>query len=290
MNQMPFDLVECPLVFSAPEMLSGGSAWIEHLPFAFAIVQMMKPVSIVELGTHAGDSYCGFCQAVKTLALPTRCFAIDTWQGDPQAGQYSDAVLNNLRAYHEPKYAAFSTLIQSTFAEALSRFEPGQIDLLHIDGLHTYEAVSQDFNDWLPKLSDRGVILFHDTMEKQDGFGVWKLWDSVTARYPHFHFRHEHGLGVLAVGKNVNDAVLALCNLEPAQADQIRNTFEAIGQRIRLFQSLSILQRQLNQQFSFLQQWSARKGLKTFNAPDGLLDPVQAAVCNGQLLQQLANV
>src|SRR5205085_1756391 len=75
---------------------------------------------------------------------------------------YSEEVWAELQAYHDPRYAGFSKLIRGTFDAALKQMHDGEIDLLYIVGLHTYEAVKHDFENCLPKMSERGIILFHD--------------------------------------------------------------------------------------------------------------------------------
>src|SRR5439155_12664771 len=104
---MSFDLLRYSMALSDPQYLTSGAAWVGHVPFAWALLEMARPMTLVELGTHKGDSYCAFCQGVAQLNLPTRCVAVDTWQGDPQAGLYGPQVLTDLRAYHDARYGSF---------------------------------------------------------------------------------------------------------------------------------------------------------------------------------------
>ena len=129
--------------------------WIEHIPFAFWLIEMHQPRQLVELGTHYGNSYFAFCQAVAAQGLPTRCYAVDTWRGDDHSLFYDESVFQAVNARNGEKYGGFSLLMRCLFDEALPYFLDGSIDLLHIDGLHTYEAVKHDFEAWLSKLSER---------------------------------------------------------------------------------------------------------------------------------------
>lgn len=173
-----------PICLTTPKRLTQFSAWHEHIPFAMFLVDAIRPKVFVELGAHYGDSYCAFCQAVKELNLDTQCYALDTWQGELHTGFYQSTVLADLRAHHDPLYGSFSRLIQSTFDHALQHFHDGEVDLLHIDGYHDYQAVKHDFDSWLPKMSTRGVVLFHDTNVREHDFGVKQLWDEIKVRYP----------------------------------------------------------------------------------------------------------
>ena len=208
------------------------SAWHQHAPFAFWITEALQPDTFVELGTHYGFSYLVFCQAVKRLGLRTKCCAIDTWKGDVHAGFYDEDVFAKLNDLHECHYSDFSRLVRSTFDEALSRFPDGTIDLLHIDGRHRYEDIAHDFSSWLPKLSDRGVVLLHDINVRERGFGVWRFWEEINQQYPAFEFLHCHGLGVLNVGRVINEALHALLyGTGPARV-AIRETYAQLGRLI----------------------------------------------------------
>ena len=126
--------------------------------------------------------------------------------------------------------AASPSCCGGTFQAALPHFADGSIDLLHIDGFHTYDAVREDFETWRPKLSDRAVVLFHDTNERRGDFGVWRLWAELRGQYPGFEFLHSHGLGVLAVGGDAPSAVMDLCGEASGQA-VLRQRFARLGER-----------------------------------------------------------
>jgi hypothetical protein len=178
------------------------SAWRQHIPFAFFLMAVMRPKKVVELGTFLGASFFAFCQAAREFKIECECFAVDTWEGDDHAGHYDDDFYKTVVAAHA-HYKDFAYLLRMEFDKAAKLTEMKDIDLLHIDGLHTYEAVKHDFETWLPKMSDEGVIIFHDTAEIKDDFGVWRLWDEISVQYPSFNFMHGHGLGVLLVGDKV---------------------------------------------------------------------------------------
>ena len=228
-----FNPLDWQLLHRFPERLHKQSSWTEHVPFAMTLIEMLHPRALVELGTQHGVSYCAFCQAVAELQFTTRCYAVDTWLGDVHANYYKESVYLDLRDYHR-RYEAFSTLLRMTFDQALPRIPDASVDLLHIDGLHSYDAVKTDYETWLPKLSDRGVVLFHDTMETQSGFGVHQLWAELSPNFPSFNFEHGHGLGILAVGSQAPPALLDFLRTANTKPATTRALFSSLGRRVLL--------------------------------------------------------
>lgn len=210
------------------------SAWHKHAPFANWLLSILKPKSIVELGLHNGFSYFIFCQYAKNIKSKITCIGIDHWKGDEHAGFYDEGIFQTFLKHHK-RYEKISTIIKSTFEEAVVSFREGSINLLHIDGRHYYDDVKQDFTIWKGKVSNDGVVLFHDINVHENNFGVHKLWSEIKNQYNlHFEFEHGHGLGVLCLGNGTTlpKNLLRLFTCSSGQEKIIQNLYHKLGNEI----------------------------------------------------------
>ena len=172
--------------------------WEGHRDFVYDLINFVKPKMITELGSQYGCSLFTFCQSVKDNKLDTKIRAVDMWSGDigaPDTGEEVFALVNKIKDTY------FSNLdiklYQMRFDDALPDFEDGSIDILHIDGGHTFEDVDHDLKTWLPKLSEDGIILFHDVYSDIDD-GSCVHWRETKKKYSNFFdFEHSCGLGIL---------------------------------------------------------------------------------------------
>ena len=220
-------------LYQKPAFLANPHGWIPHIPFAFFLVETMKPDVIVELGTYSGNSYFAFCQAVKDLHLPTRCYAIDTWQGDIHVGNYPKDVYERVKEINEKEFSGFSQLLQMHFDDALDNFSDGSIDILHIDGTHTYDAVKNDFTNWLSRVKQGGLILLHDTMVRKKDFGVWKFLKEIKKQYLVLQFPFSEGLALVCKDEHTNHELINFIKLTKKDLSVIK-LFEILGTNILL--------------------------------------------------------
>ncbi|MFC8681015.1 class I SAM-dependent methyltransferase [Microbacterium ureisolvens] len=210
------------------------SAWNTHAPFAAWLIDVLRPASVVELGTHMGFSCFAFAEAAARLGHSMNIAALDSWEGDEHAGFYGDDVLDSVRAIVDRDYPDSVRLVRGWFSQSRPLFEDASIDLLHIDGRHGYEDVVEDYEEWRSVVRDGGVILFHDIAERGRDFGVWRLWEQLERDHSTFTFHHGHGLGVLAVGAVDAEPLRLLFASDGATSDRIRSDYERLGAEIDL--------------------------------------------------------
>jgi cephalosporin hydroxylase len=193
-------------IFDADELNKSlaVSPWSGHRSFAYDLIRFLEPEFVLELGTHYGCSLFSFTQAVKDSGLETIIMSVDTWKGDEQAGFYGEEVFELVRKTIEQFFNQQKVVLnRKLFADALGDVKDSSVDILHIDGLHSYESVSTDFYTWLPKLKEDGIVLLHDVGKynasgELNNYGSVKFWNEIKIKYNYFwEFPHSWGLGIL---------------------------------------------------------------------------------------------
>jgi Methyltransferase domain len=174
---------------------SCDSPWLGHAAFVHAMVMYFKPRVIVDLGVHLGCSTFAMGLALKKLGRGM-IYAIDTWDGDEHIGHYGENVYSafmnqvdrlDLRAYVNP--------LRMRFNEAVAGIKD-QVDLLHVDGFHTYSAAREDFGLFRRQLTPGALVLFHDVYNW--GFPSLRLyWHLMSLRYRSYRVKHSSGLGIV---------------------------------------------------------------------------------------------
>lgn len=148
------------------------------------LVRRRRLSVIVEIGTAKGGTLWAWCQLSDPAAL---IVSIDLPEG-PFGGGYDSTLEPRLRAY--ARYRQDVVLIRgdSHSAETLSELQrvlgERKIDLLFIDGDHTYSGVRRDFETYSSLVADNGLIAFHDIVPGPDDAvgGVPAYWREIRER------------------------------------------------------------------------------------------------------------
>jgi predicted O-methyltransferase YrrM len=129
----------------------------------FSMVRLLRPSVVVEIGTARGKSCCSMALACRRNGKG-KVYAIDphmrnNWTEIGTDGDNERFVRSRVRSYGlEP----WCEIIRDTSASALSRWRL-PVDLLFIDGDHSYEGVKSDFEGFRPWLAPGALVVFHDT-------------------------------------------------------------------------------------------------------------------------------
>ena len=88
-----------------------------------------------------------------------------------------------------------------TYNEIEKALKGNKLDLLFIDGDHTYGGCKGDFRLYKQLVRPGGLIAFHDIRgTKKGAFKVWKFWGEIKDKYTHKEFvtrKEDNGIGIL---------------------------------------------------------------------------------------------
>jgi len=185
-------------------LLRYDSAWKGHGLFAMKLVETFNPNVVVDLGFDYGFST--FCFAYPQIGS---IYGIDWFQGDDHAGHRD--TLNDVDNLYQDliKWYGVSNIefIKSDFADAAKSWDK-KIDILHVDGFHSYEAVKKDYENWIGFCNDDAVILFHDTESFPETVG--KFFNELDGFK--FNRTNSAGLGVLTKSQNAYEKIKQFIN------------------------------------------------------------------------------
>jgi predicted O-methyltransferase YrrM len=136
----------------------GDSAYL-----LYGLARALKPQVAVEIGSARGRSACYVGRALKENGSG-RLFAIDphthTNWNDENSVATLDEMKRNLKSLGIEKQVE---IIRDVSERAAARWMI-PIDMLFIDGDHSYEGVKRDWELFSPFVVPFGVVVFHDTL------------------------------------------------------------------------------------------------------------------------------
>ena len=171
----------------------------EELRAFLEICLMKKPKTAIEIGTAAGGT---LYLLSKVLDDDAKIVSIDLPGGEFGGELYQD--------WKKPIYKSFAKNNQQIFLiredsqkketlDQVRKLVGDKIDLLLIDGDHTYTGVKNDFELYSQIVAEDGLIVFHDINQKLGNVEVWKLWDELKSKYETFEINtlgKEKGFGI----------------------------------------------------------------------------------------------
>ncbi len=211
------------------------SDFLNHLPFAFWLADVLRPTTIVEIGVDDGQSYFALCQAVDRLNLPARCHGILFNHPSEDAKDEDKARLERLRQiqqYNAENYVEFSKLSSRPQTEALNRFADQSIDLLVLGANQSAEALERTLELCGQKLSDRAVVLLRGFPDAFEDGQHDMLARSFMDRHSTLLFEDDTGLAAVLVGTQPEERLAQLASLKSGSADynSIHLVFSRLGQ------------------------------------------------------------
>lgn len=124
--------------------------------FLYALVGLLRPKRIAEVGTNVGGSSTVMAKAIQYFAFPGQIWTVDPNEEYIQRAEHL-WIQNRVRE-----------LIHSIKGTVTALVPSSPFDLVFIDGDHSYEGVMKDVSMLRPRSR---LLLLHDPLSVPDGVG-----------------------------------------------------------------------------------------------------------------------
>ena len=144
------------------------------LQLGVRMLRMIKPqrkLRVVEIGSFVGTSTVALAEADPNLEI----VCVDPWSGEGVARHTKEVYENHggksvLATFFANTAAYKIRVIRATSKEAAGSWNKNKkVDLVYIDGDHSYVGCRQDIDLWFPLMSDPGLMMGHDYTQSHPG-------------------------------------------------------------------------------------------------------------------------
>lgn len=134
--------------------IPGHSPCIDKI-YSYAAQVLPDGAKVVEIGVMYGRSLAILMACTAAVGKTFDITGVDLWQGPPSFNECSDWLkLAGLRDGIK--------LMQGDSLEIAKDYADDSLDLVFIDGDHSFEGCSADIRAWLPKVKIGGYLAGHD--------------------------------------------------------------------------------------------------------------------------------
>lgn len=178
----------------------GAVQKINELSSLISLLKRRNLDTIVEIGTQKGGTLYLWC---KIAGQNATIISIDLPHG-PFGGGYKLRDLKRFRKYKRGRQKLYflrkDSHKQTTKEGVIKILKGRKIDLLMVDGDHSYKGVKKDWQLYSPLVKQNGLIVFHDILyhPKFRECQVDNLWKEVKKNFKYIEFtdrKHDRGWG-----------------------------------------------------------------------------------------------
>ncbi len=170
-------------------------------------VQAEKPSRILEIGTARGATLLCWCRIAASQVI-----SVDL-PGGIHGGGYHPLRQKLYNGFTHGRQGVRLDLFQedshcpNTRCKVENALDGQKLDVLFIDGDHSYKGVKTDFELWSPLVRSGGLVIFHDIVPHTQvaDCEVDRLWGELKLRYAHKEFIHESAQGWAGIGVLILD-------------------------------------------------------------------------------------